>query len=285
MSSRRRTGIRASTQATALALLIAFLLPGGSTAASSHANAARARAAVAVPSAWDVPGEPYLAPKQVAALWVEQAGGAQAAPGVPAAPPRHTVLGVQVADSWPLETTVIVTARQTPGAGSDDVGRVAAVRVELGRDDTGSWVVLRSDDTAPAPVPPDRSAVTGPAQRVLDDDRIVLSEPARSDVLAGRVDDRLLDLLTTLASCQRLEVSLLSGGYRSSRDVSGTQHASGRAADVRRVDGEPVSSEHVEGTFGLMRAARARGADASGPILLDGDTSPLIPDHIHLGVR
>ncbi|MCD2191733.1 hypothetical protein [Actinomycetospora soli] len=197
---------------------------------------------------------------------------------------------MQVADTWPQERSTIVTARQTLEEPFGVTVRDIAVRVDLVEDDAGTWVVVPSPTPALTPAPPGTAAPTPAARQVLDNHRIVLSGPARSDVVAGRVGDQLLQLLTALACHQEIEVSLLTSGYASYpserlKDDPATQHASGRAADIRRIAGEPVTSEHVEGAYEVMRAARERGVFATGPILMDDQSSPLVPDHVHLAVR
>lgn len=297
VSSRSRVGPGASVRVCLLALLVALLLPAGSPA-SGRADAADPRAPLPRQASWDVPGEPYLIAKRAGADWVERVGSwtgeaaTQTPPTLraPATAAHTTVLGVQLVDAWPQEHAAIVTARQTLEEQGRLTDRELAVRVELTQDDAGAWIVVPSPPTAPASATPGTTADPSAIRRILDDGRIVLSGPARADVAAGRVDDQLLQLLTTLACRQQIEVSLFVGGYGPSRsdrpgDDPATQHATGRAADIRRIAGEPVTSEHVEGAYEVMRAARDRGALATGPILLDDRPSPLVPDHVHLAVR
>ena len=299
MSPERRAGTGTVGRACVVALLMALLLPAGPPSALAHQGTANRHGSLPPPSAWDAPGEPYLLPKRAAADWAERVGSWTA--GTAKQPPpelwatapaaRTTVVGVQVADTWPQERSTIVTARQTLEEPFGVTVRDIAVRVDLVEDDAGTWVVVPSPTPALTPAPPGTAAPTPAARQVLDNDRIVLSGPARSDVVAGRVDDQLLQLLTALACHQEIEVSLLTSGYASYpskrlKDDPATQHASGRAADIRRIAGEPVTSEHVEGAYEVMRAARERGVFATGPILMDDQSSsPLVPDHVHLAVR
>lgn len=71
-------------------------------------------------------------------------------------------------------------------------------------------------------------------------------------------------------------------GYQTSLAETAAQHAAGRAADIRGIDGAPASSEYVEGANALMRA---RGATAAGPLLLEGAPSSLVPNHVNIGVE
>lgn len=237
------------------------------------------------------PGEPYITPKAAATAWVEEVGSWD--DGNPAETPtelratartaRTVVETAQLADIPGTDTSVIVIARQTlEETPTENRVREVSLEVDLAPTMYG-WSVMHPLEATPKEKP--RSRRTSPnARRVLDNLRVALSTPARRDVEAGDVDDRLLDLLSELACRQRLDISFFVTGYRGSGGGPSSQHASGRAADVRAIDAQPITPELAEGALGLMQAANRAGAVATGPILIDGASSATNSDHIHIGL-
>jgi hypothetical protein len=88
------------------------------------------------------------------------------------------------------------------------------------------------------------AAPAGPeAAALLTAPNLVLTDQARGDVEAGRVDDRLLRLLADVTQGHSVSVSVFQSGH--SPFVEGTTrfsyHLFGRAMDIYAVDGEAVS--------------------------------------------
>jgi hypothetical protein len=96
--------------------------------------------------------------------------------------------------------------------------------------------------TAPAPSP-DPFLVALAAHPRLGTTRAHGCDPA-SDLAAGRLDLRVVSLLAALVDRHAIRVSCLRSGH--SRFVRGTRrvshHAVGRAVDLDRIDGQPVSA-------------------------------------------
>ena len=130
---------------------------------------------------------------------------------------------------------------------------------------------------------------------VLSDAAINLTQAARGDIEAGRVDSRVLHVLLLLAQSHELgPVGPFVTGH--SFYVKGTtrvsNHVYGRAVDILGVDGEPVSPANE-----AARAAMVELLALSDPLVPDEVGGPWIvhvggrtsftnadhQDHIHLG--
>jgi secretion/DNA translocation related TadE-like protein len=133
------------------------------------------------------------------------------------------------------------------------------------------------------------------ARALAADPRLELTARARADLLAGVVDQRLVDLLATLLRDHRLAVSVFRSGHTKfvARTRSVSLHYHGRAADVWKVDGEPVrrgSRPALAVTAWLNRlTGSARPSEVGSPFpqfepepgqFSNADHR----DHIHLGV-
>ena len=283
--------------AVVLAVLAAL---GGLAGLAGPASTGFAAGASEVPSTAVVPGrtwadptEPYLARKAVAASWVEQVGSwsgtaSEVAPvelrdTAPTA--TTTVLAAQSGDLEAESSTIVVLARQTlTEAGAGARIREIALTIELLLEPDGHWSVVPSAGQEDTRTAPPRST-SPPARAVLDDPRIDLPGPARADVEAGRVDDRLLGVLTEMARRHAIGVHVMSTGHRAGAGATTSAHSVGRAVDIRSVDGRAVGPKLVEETSELMNVARAAGASSSGPVLLDGARSSVIADHLHVEVQ
>lgn len=187
--------------------------------------------------------------------------------------------------------SVIVVLRQqlVSGATVRTVSRSVDVRL---RADGDAWVVEGFGDMGDAQPAVERPAAGSAAAAVLADGRIELADTARWDVQRGRIDDRLLAVLSQLAPANRLSVTALSSGH--SIEVFGTDrtsnHSRGRAVDVWAVDGRPINGRAEPGALlGLLEAASAAGIDEIGtpwPLGLPGSfTDQVHLDHLHLGIR
>ena len=86
------------------------------------------------------------------------------------------------------------------------------------------------------------------AQAVLDNPRITIYAAGRADIAAGRIDPRVLDTLQALSRRWTIAVSSLQSGH--SKCVGGgayagcsvSNHWYGRAVDIYRVNGRPVTA-------------------------------------------
>lgn len=135
--------------------------------------------------------------------------------------------------------------------------------------------------------------LTASAQAVLQSDRISLPDPARWDVQAGEVDDRVLKVLLSLAEEHTLDVTVFASAHPRNvfaRSVV-SNHAVGRAVDIWAVDGTPVVAQRQEGSplRQLVGALPAQGVTELGaPWDLDGPGTGAIfadivhQDHLHL---
>ena len=133
------------------------------------------------------------------------------------------------------------------------------------------------------------------ADEVLANPRITFSAQARDDLENDLVDGRVLAVLQRIARSHTISVSVFVSGH--SRYVKGTDrvsnHVGGRAADIVRVDGSPVSatSDATYDALNLTLAlpANIRPDEIGGPWDVDGGagvlgfTDPGHRDHIHIG--
>jgi hypothetical protein len=134
------------------------------------------------------------------------------------------------------------------------------------------------------------------ARRVLANPRIELYGCGRSDVRSGQIDRRVLATLEFLAaSGLRPTVTSLKCGhsfYTTSGNVS--EHSSGNAVDIAKVNGIPILGHQGGGTiteFTIRRLLQLQGViqpdqiislmDMGGPTLVMADHA----DHIHVGFK
>jgi len=106
------------------------------------------------------------------------------------------------------------------------------------------------------------------AAALVDNPNLTLSDEARGDLLAGVVDQRVVDYLASLVANHRIAVSVIKTGHN--EFVAGTDRVSnhfyGRAVDIYAVDGVDVS-------------ASADGAHALAEQILQS-APPLRPDEL-----
>jgi len=133
-------------------------------------------------------------------------------------------------------------------------------------------------------------------RRVLSDPRVELYPAGRSDVRAGQIDRRVLATLEYLAEAGlRPTVSSLRSGHSqltSSGNVS--EHSSGNAVDISRVNGVPVLGHQERGGIAeqaVRMLLRLQGTLAPHQVIslieLGGPTLAMSDhdDHIHVGFR
>lgn len=186
---------------------------------------------------------------------------------------------------------VIALLAQTLHTAAGVVHRELAVDVRLHRNPLGDWVVeqLRPPTSLGTAIP-----ITDTAAAVLTEPRIVLPGPAQADVRTGRMNDPVLRILLALSREFVLTIQVMHTGHI--QTVYPTErvsnHAVGRAVDIREIDGEavvdarPVDDRRTR----LMRRAAELGAtEVGGPVDLNGDrkgffSDAVHQDHIHLGL-
>lgn len=132
------------------------------------------------------------------------------------------------------------------------------------------------------------------AQEVLAEPRLELPAPARQDVSTGRMDDRLLRVLLGLAEDWVLTVQVMHTGHIQTvyPTTRLSNHAVGRAVDIRAVDGQgvvdPVTSRAMLAEVAL-RAGELGATEVGAPFDLNGDrrgffTDIVHQDHLHIGI-
>jgi transglycosylase-like protein with SLT domain/peptidase M23-like protein len=133
-------------------------------------------------------------------------------------------------------------------------------------------------------------------KRVLSDDRIDIYSAGRDDIRSGQIDRRVLATLEYLAeSGLRPTVSCLKAGhslYTKSGNIS--EHSSGNAADISKINGVPILGHQDAGGVteqAVRRLMQLQGTMAPHQIisLLDFGVNTLAMgdhnDHIHVGFR
>lgn len=185
----------------------------------------------------------------------------------------------------------MVVLRQRLLAGGDERAVTRTIDVRLVRRQ-GRWVPVGIASTGGRP-PADRVGLTDAARAVLRSEEIELSDSARWDILAGRIDERVLRVLADLARDHTLGVTVLVTGHPT--QVFGTErtsnHTAGRAADVWSIDGLPVAAQNGDDSplREIVRSLLAAGVTELGsPWDLDGPggdsfTDVVHQDHIHIG--
>ena len=198
------------------------------------------------------------------------------------------VIYAQLGGLTASEASVMVVLRHRVLEAGVALSRTRTVDVRLRREPQGPVVVGFGsfggdpvEEVAPSPA----------AERVLADDRIELPDSARWDILAGRVDDRVLSVLSELSVAHRLSVTVLSSGHPfhvfATDDVS--NHTKGRGVDIWGIDGRPVFSLRASTVLGdLVRQALDAGmTEVGAPVDVDGPggasfSDTLHADHLHL---
>ena len=180
-------------------------------------------------------------------------------------------------------------------AGPEPVRAAAATRPEAVR--------VAAGNLKPAPTRPPTSSA-GPAGRVLArtttaeslavNPRLMQSENARADLVAGLVDLRVVAVLGQALEKHRIEVTVFVTGH--SRYVKGTSkvsnHVDGRAVDIASVDGAEVSPTNaaaralIDELFALDQPVRP--TELGGPWDVDGPEGVGFTDsghsaHLHVG--
>jgi hypothetical protein len=225
-------------------------------------------------------------------------GGLQTAPPASSAA-RYAQMGglVPLAVTATYASIMVLLEQQAPASSQRSV-RTLDLRLRVHE---GRWAV---DDVAsvggdPVPRPED---LPDAARRVLDHPQIALADSARWDIHAGRIDPRLLQVMTALADRFAYAVTVLASGHPRYIIDGGAEnrtssHTRGLALDIWSVQGRPVREQSGDPQ---SPAARLLQAAAELPALvkigaplgwdLDGSRSrvfddPVHEDHFHLALR
>lgn len=263
-------------------------------------------------------GEPALEVKQLAAAAVQAIGTYDMGEGTPDAA-RRRLAGLAVAPAvadqaaallvagsassieivYPqlgglteTEASIMVVVRHRVVTGEADEERLLTrtVDVRAARGARG-WSVSQIASTGGAPV--EAVAPSPAAEAVLASDNIDLPDSARWDIEAGRVDDRVLQVLADVAARYTVSVTVLASGHPANvfaTDVA-SNHTSGRGVDIWAVNGQPVVSlrDPAGPLHRLVTELLATGLTELGsPWDLDGPgsrvsfTNTVHQDHLHL---
>lgn len=290
--------------------------PSSTSAVAPTPAAAAAQQRSPVTSIWQPgPGEVQPEIKQAAAAFIETAGtwtngaGAVAslsAVGTPAAVARTAsaleapgalastvhVVYPQYGGIAPDRAAVMVLFDQTlQNSAGSMTSREQLLDVRLVRQGAGGWTVERVNPlTSLGPA----QGLSATARAVLASPRLQLPAPARADVSSGRMDDRLLRVMLDLSSSYVLTVDVLHTGHI--QTVYPTErvsnHAVGRAVDIRAIDGSPVVDPATSRellTQVMVRAAELGATEVGGPFDLNGPkpgyfSDAVHQDHLHLGI-
>lgn len=209
---------------------------------------------------------------------------------VPTAASAIDIVYPQLGGLTSRQASVMVVFRQRllEAGRQREVSRVADVR--LARAGAG-WSV-----SAIASLGGDRISggpLAANARAVLASKRIELPDSARWDIEAGRIDDRVLDLLVRLSGQHTLNVTVLASGHPHNvfATESVSNHTEGRAVDIWAVDGQPVVAQRDPAgpLHALVQQLLADGVTELGsPWDLDGPgrgasfTNTVHQDHLHL---
>jgi hypothetical protein len=236
-------------------------------------------------------GTPDAARQRLAELAASPSVADQAGPLLaPGASSSVEIVYPQLGGLSETEASVMVVFRHrllADGARERVVTRTADVRLTAG---PGGWSVTQLASTGGDAVEP--AALSPAAEAVLASDAIDLPDSARWDIEAGRVEDRVLQLLVDLAADHTLSVTVLSTGHPTNVFETETvsNHTRGRGVDIWAVDGQPVISQRDPA--GPLRALvadlLARGVTELGsPVDVDGAggasfANTVHQDHLHL---
>lgn len=151
----------------------------------------------------------------------------------------------------------------------------------------------RYRSASPLAAPADASAAA-----LLGNPNITIYPGGRDDLASGRVDPRVITVLSAVAQDHTLAVSSLVTGHPRCAvngqvpgpDCTVSNHCLGRAADIAVLDGAPVSARHP-GAVALMTQLAAlpapvRPDEIGGPVDTGQPgvfTDTLHADHIHIG--
>ncbi|MBD8507745.1 hypothetical protein HT102_14750 [Hoyosella sp. G463] len=136
--------------------------------------------------------------------------------------------------------------------------------------------------------------LAGNSLAVLSEPRINLSGPSLLDIRSGRMHEPLLNVLLGLAREYTFAVQVMHTGHIQTVFPTNrvSNHAVGRAVDIREINGIQVVSPEMEAGLVeefMRRAAELGATEVGGPIDLNGArkgffSDDVHQDHIHIGI-
>ena len=126
--------------------------------------------------------------------------------------------------------------------------QAAAARALASSDSPASPVSSASSDSSDAPDPAQYGqdgtggAPTPEAVELLQNKRVTLDAGGIADLKGGKVDPRIVSVLSSIAKNHTLSVSVISSGH--DKQTSGgsiSNHYYGRGVDISMIDGQPVN--------------------------------------------
>ena len=194
---------------------------------------------------------------------------------------------------------VVIAQHLSGGGGRKTITRTLDVRVVRRG---GRWRVEDLADAGGRPVERPVEDLPRLSRLVLTDARIVMADSARWDIMAGSIDERLLETMVDLAGVAPYSVAVLKSGHP--RNVFGTDkisgHTLGRGMDIWRVTGQPVvlqrsSTESDAHAFTTAALKDFDVPELGSPWDLDGPpeegklkpsfTDAVHADHIHVAFK
>lgn len=181
----------------------------------------------------------------------------------------------------------VVRLRTLEGGLVETVTRTFDVRVEKQQ---GRWGVVDVASLGGDPVPRPET-VSAAAEAVLEHPQIDLPDSARWDIHAGRIDDRVLRILASIADAQPVGVTVLSTGHPI--EVFGSDHVSnhipGRGVDLWKIGVPVIDQRRVDQPLRpLVERLLAEGVTELGaPFDIDGPRGAnfanlVHQDHLHI---
>lgn len=130
------------------------------------------------------------------------------------------------------------------------------------------------------------------ATALVDNPKVTLTSQARSDLLGGVVDQRLVSVLAWIAERHTMTITVFKTGHsKYTRSGSVSNHYYGRGADIFIVDGSPVTASNEAALDVVWEMARLEGELRPGELghpfgaigFPGGFTDADHADHIHFG--
>ncbi len=212
---------------------------------------------------------------------------------VPAREAVTTIVYPQYGGLTDSAASVMVLARQWLRTDEDERTREILLDIRLRPGPDGDWQVTSViDPPRPEYAPARPGGPTDLGRAVLDNPRIRIPEPGRTDIADRRVGDPILSVLDQLGRTRDLDVQVLVSGHPGTvfPTTRLSNHTVGRAVDVRAIDGRLVveipRNDPVIAEF-MAAAGRAGATEVGGPIVPPGTgffTDDVHQDHFHLGI-
>lgn len=218
-----------------------------------------------------VPALPEVAAKAAPLLFVDVATAAD-------------IVYPQFGGLTPTKASVmtVVSLRTLRGSERTTVVRTMDVRLERR---AGVWTVVDLPSLGGQRL--ERPAtVSAAAQRVLDHPQIEMPDTARWDIYSGKIADRVLDTMASIADTQPIAVTVLSTGHP--MEVFGStrpsNHIPGRGVDLWKIGSPVIDQRDPNGSLRpLVQRLLAEGVtELGGPFDADGAKPASFANTVHL---